>query len=390
MNRNSVAKPKPYFSIVKNEVDREATIYIYGAIGGIDWNTWEEINTANTFSKEFHDVEKDADTIHIRINSPGGYVFEGLAIYNTIAASKKKIITYNDGLAASMAALILLAGDEIHAFQNSLLMIHNSSSGYWGNTKQVEEQLEAGKKIDKALGKSIEDRLGISQKEVEETYLNYKDNWLTSDEAQESGFYDKIIDGNEASIPKDIMKLNTEQRFKKYAAMAFNIPTTKSQTSNLRNTMSKPNSYPSLEAALGLENPLATTDNGSYLNEEQKATLEKKLSANATTIKTAQDAQKVAEDNLATEKDERKKAVDAETAKVTAATQNLRDAATLAGVENLAEDASAEDIAKALTAQIEVLNGKPGATHTTGGAQEDEEGEFAYLNLDSSIYKDVK
>lgn len=390
MNRNSVAKPKPYFSIVKNEADREATIYIYGAIGGIDWNTWEEINTANTFSKEFHDVEKDADTIHIRINSPGGYVFEGLAIYNTIVASKKKIVTYNDGLAASMAALILLAGDEIHAFQNSLLMIHNSSSGYWGNTKQVEEQLAAGKKIDKALGKSIEDRLGISQEEVEKDYLNFKDNWFTSDEAEEAGFYDKIIDGNEASVPEDIMKLNTEQRFKKYAAMAFNIPTTKNQKSNLRNTMSKPNSYPSLEAALGLENPLATTENGSYLNEEQKAALEKELSANATTIKTAQDAQKTAEDNLATEKDERKKAVDAETAKVTAATQNLRDAATLAGVENLAEDASVEDIAKALTAQIEVLNGKPGATHTTGGAQEEEKGEFDYLDFENSIYNEIK
>lgn len=387
-----MAKPKPYFSIVKNEAEREATIYIYGAIGGIDWNTWEEINTANTFSKEFHDVEKDADTIHIRVNSPGGYVFEGLAIYNTIAASKKKIITYNDGLAASMAALILLAGDEIHAFQNSLLMIHNSSSGYWGNTKQVEEQLKAGKKIDKALGKSIEDRLGVSQEEVEKDYLNFKDNWFTSDEAKEAGFYDKIIDGDESPIPEDIMKLNTEQRFKKYAAMAFNLPSEPAKKSNSinTNTMIKPQSYPNLEAALGLSNPLATSDNGSYLNEEQKAALENELSANATAVKNAKDSQKIAEDNLATEKADRKTAVDAETAKVTATTKSLRDAATLAGVENLAEEATAEEIATALTAQINVLNGKPGAAHTNSGADDDDEKEFGYINTNSSIYKDLK
>ncbi|WP_187240744.1 head maturation protease, ClpP-related [Mesonia sp. HuA40] len=379
---------KPYFSIVKNETKREATIYIYGAIGGFDWNTYEEINTASSFTQEFNEVEKEADTIHIRINSPGGYVFEGNAIYNTLIASKKKIITYNDGLAASMAALILLAGDEINAFESSLLMIHNSSSYYFGNTKEVEAQLQAGIKIDKALGKTISKRLDITEEEVEKSYLNFKDNWYTSDEAQELGFYDKIITGEETQIPEDVMKLNTEQRFKKYAAMTFKLPTTQNPTQN-KNKMSKPNSYPNLEATLGLKHPLATTENGSYLNEDQKQTLENQLSAQATSLKNAQDAKNKAVADLDEAKKNHSAALQAEKDKTTAAEKKIRDAATLAGVENLAEDASAEDIAKALTAQIEVLNGKPGAAHTNGVADE-EESEFSYLNLESSIYKDLK
>lgn len=373
---------KPYLGIVKNEATREATIYIYGVIGGIDWDTWEEINTAAKFSEEFKSLEKDADTIHVRINSPGGYVFEGQAIYNTLVASSKKIITYNDGICASMGAVILLAGDEIHAFKNSLLMIHNSSSFYAGNKKDVEEQLKAAEKIDIALGTAIEDRLGISAEEVAKDYLNYKDNWYTSAEAEEAGFYDKIIQKNKAKVPTDAMDMKPQQLFQKYAAMAFEIPEQK-----FENKMSTPNSYPNLEATLGLKNPLASTDKGSYLNEEQKGTLENKLAADATAIKNANEAKNKAEKDLKDEKEAHKAALEAETAKTADIIAKLKAAAKTAGVDELTDEASAEEIATALTAKIEELNGKPGATHTGGGEPPKGEGEHGYINFESSIYQ---
>lgn len=378
----------PYFNVVKNLATREATIYIYGVIGGIDWDTYEEINTAAKFADEFKEVEKDADVIHVRVNSPGGYVFEGLAIYNVLFASEKYIHTYNDGLCASMAALILMAGDEIHAFSNSLLMIHNSSSGFYGNKKEVEEQLKASEKIDKALGTAIEDRLGITAEEVAETYLNYKDNWFTSDEAKESGFYDTIIQKKKAQVPTDAVKMSPKQLFDKYAAMTFKIPTQKSKTTNTTN-MSKPNSYPNLEATLGLTAPLASTDNGSYLNEEQKASIDNQLSATATSLKTAQDAQATAEADLKAEKDGRQAAIDAETANTTTAVTAMRKAATLAGVEDLPVDASLEVINTALTAKIEVLNGKPGAKHTAGAAKDEETSAHPYVDYNNSIYSQI-
>ena len=371
---------KPYYSIVKNEAAREATIYIYGVIGGIDWDTWEEINTAAKFTEEFNELEAEADTIHVRINSPGGYVFEGLAIYNALYASSKKIITYNDGLCASMAALILLAGDEIHAFSNSLLMIHNSSSGYWGNKKEVEKQLEASLKIDQALGTAIEERLSIDSTAVEKDYLNYEDNWFTAKEAQDAGFYDVIIKKNKAQTPEDALKMNSRQLFDKYAAMSFKIP----EIFKPKNKeMSKPKSYPMLEKALGLEEPLATSDNGSYLNEEQKAALDAWL-------KNVQDNEQTAKDALTTAEANHKTALDAEKANTTTVAKALKDAATLAGVEDLADDADSAAVASALTAQLKVLNKKPGAEHTGAGSEDPNSGDHAYLDFNSSIYSDIK
>lgn len=374
----------PYFNIVKNEAAREATIYIYGAIGGIDWDTWEEINTASKFAYEFKEVEKDADTIHVRLNSPGGYVFEGLAIYNTLFASSKKVITYNDGICASMAALILLAGNEIHAFSNSLLMIHNSSSFYGGNKKEVEEQLKASEKIDKALGTAIEDRLGITGEQVEKDYLNYSDNWYNSEEGKTLGFYDVIIKKKKAQMPEDIKNLSPVQMFQQYAAMSFTIPTQKPKT---QDKMAKPNSYPNLQAALGLEHPLATTEEGSYINNEQKAAIENAISAKATALKTAQDAQAKAEADLQAANDAHATALTAEKDSNLAVLNALKAAATLAGVEGLADDASAEDINTALTAKIEELNGKPGAAHTIIGAADKKENKYPYIDFNSSIYQ---
>jgi len=384
-----LAKPEQSFlKIVSNLETREATIYIYGAIGGYDPDTYKTINTADKFSEEFRAVEKEADTIHVRINSPGGRVFEGLAIYNTLFASQKKIITYNDGICASMAALILLSGDEIHAFSNSLLMIHNSSNMFVGNKKQVEEQLETSEKIDISMGTAIEERLGITAAEVEENYLNYKDNWFTSKEAESIGFYDKIIKKSKAVVPTNAASMSSGQLFEQYAAMSFTIPTQKQKP---HTNMSKPNSFPNLEATLGLNAPLASTDNGSYLNEEQKAAIENQLTANATSLKTAQHALQVAEANLQTEKD----ALAAEKAAQLATENNgleaLKAAATLAGVESIAEDASAADVQAALTAQINVLNGKPGASHTGGAADIDNDpSAHSYVDFNNSIYSQIK
>ena len=381
-----MAEAKPYFNIVKNAAAKEATIYIYGAIGGIDWDTYETINTASKFTEEFAALEKEADTIHIRINSPGGAVFEGQAIYNAIFASKKHIITYNDGICASMAALILLSGDEIHAFKNSLLMIHNSSSSYWGNKKEVEEQLKASEKIDQALGTAIEERLGISAKDVEKDYLNYKDNWFNAEEAESLGFYDHIIKKDKAQVPADIMQMKPKDMVSKYAAMTFEIPSPKSKPKNTIN-MSKPNSFPNLVAVLGA--PLATTDKGSYINDEQKAAIDNKMAADALAIQTANEAKTKAEQDLQAEKDSRQAAIDAEKGNTTAAIAALRAAATEAGVEDLADDADMATINAALTAQIQVLNKKPGDKHTANGAKDEEPGEFSYLDMNNSIYSEA-
>ena len=153
--------------------------------------------------------------------------------------------------------------------------------------------------------------------------------------------------------------------------------------------MSKPNSFPNLVAVLGAT--LATTDKGSYINDEQKEAIDNRIAADALAIQTANSAKEKAEQNLQAEKDSRQQAIDAEKANTTAALKAMRTAATAAGVENINENATMEEINTALTAQIAVLNGKPGASHTGGAAEPDKkDGEFDYIDFDNSIYSQLK
>ncbi|MCT8340510.1 ATP-dependent Clp protease proteolytic subunit [Flavobacteriaceae bacterium TK19130] len=377
-----------YFKIVQNKAEREATIYIYGVIGGYDWEKGEYINTASQFSEEFKKVEDQSDTIHVRINSPGGYVFEGLAIYNALYSSEKNIITYNDGLCASMAFLIFLSGDERKGFKNSLLMAHNSSSVYFGNKQEVEEQLEAADKIDSALGTVLEDVLGISEDEVKEKYLNYKDNWFTAKEGKTEGFYTQLINKKDAKTPKGVKNMARQEVFQKYAAMAFSFPIQNLTPNN--STMSKPNSYPHLEKALGLESPLASNDNGSFLNEEQKATIETSLTSLQTRVSNAEQAKQSAEEALAEAKNQHDTALNEAKKATNDAVTNLREAAALAGVEDLAEDANLEQINAALTEKINELNGKPGDSHTAIKNKDPKPSQHEYLDFDNSIYSQLK
>ena len=92
-------KYKGFYNIVKNESKKEATIYIYGVIGGFDWETWTYENTADKFIKEFKDLEATSDLIKVKINSPGGNIHDGLPIYNVLNNSTVTVHTYVDGIA---------------------------------------------------------------------------------------------------------------------------------------------------------------------------------------------------------------------------------------------------------------------------------------------------
>eukprot|EP01012_Entosiphon_sulcatum_P006942 TRINITY_DN13409_c0_g1_i2.p2 TRINITY_DN13409_c0_g1~~TRINITY_DN13409_c0_g1_i2.p2 ORF type:complete len:125 (+),score=21.70 TRINITY_DN13409_c0_g1_i2:50-424(+) len=95
-------------------------VLIYGIVG----DSWDGLDAATLVPL----ITEGNDDLDIRINSPGGYVMEGLAIYNAMmraAASGRKVTTHIDGLAASMASVIAMAGSEVIMADNALVMIHN-------------------------------------------------------------------------------------------------------------------------------------------------------------------------------------------------------------------------------------------------------------------------
>lgn len=191
-----------YYNIISNKTSKTAEVLIYGVIGE-SW--WEESITARQFVADFKKLEKDHDTINVRLNSPGGSVFDGLAIFNAISSSKKDVHTYNDGLCASMAAVLLLAADKekVHPANNSLLMLHAPMVGAFGNRQEIEKVLSALDKVQDVLVTSICEKTGLEKEAVVATYFDYSDHWMTADEAKEAGLYENIEEEEAENVPQN-------------------------------------------------------------------------------------------------------------------------------------------------------------------------------------------
>tara|TARA_R110002167_G_scaffold364968_1_gene588345 strand:+ start:2759 stop:3841 length:1083 start_codon:yes stop_codon:yes gene_type:complete len=358
---------------VKNEALKEATIYIYGVIGGFDWETWKFINTADTFLEEFKAVEDEADTIHVKINSPGGNVWDGLAIFNALNNSEKTIKTYNDGICYSMAALLMLAGDKSYANANSLFMVHNVISAVWGNAQEMREEADVLDKYDKALGTAIEAKLGVKSKEVLSNYLNYKDNYYTAEEAKNEGFYDVILENKSKNVPEDVEGMSPKDLIEHYAKMNFEpIQEPKKKQNKTPLTMSKV--YPKIEATLNKKFDNGQSENGILLTENEADTVEARIDTLENGLQTAQD-------NAATLQTA---ADDAETANQTLIDQ-VNTSLELEGDDQVTTVAGA---ITALENKITDLGKQPGDTHTRiKNNGEDNEVLPDYVDLNCSIYK---
>lgn len=184
---------KKYYS-VQNKASESVDLLIYGVIG----DSWfEESITARQFVADLKALEKDYKRINVRINSPGGSVWDGLPIFNAIQNSTAEIHTYNDGLCASMAAVILLAGKTVHSADNALMMLHSPISGVYGNAGDFEQVLEMLNKVQDSLIACITSRnTAKSAEEIKAAYFDHKDHFLNADEALAENFIDEIVKGN--------------------------------------------------------------------------------------------------------------------------------------------------------------------------------------------------
>jgi ATP-dependent protease ClpP protease subunit len=313
-------KYKGFYNIVKNESKKEATIYIYGVIGGFDWDSYSFINTSDKFVEEFKQVESEADVIHIRINSPGGNVHDGLPIYNTIKNSSKTIYTYVDGIAYSMAALIALAGKKVYGYSNSLFMVHNASTFFFGNAKEIREEAEVLDKYDKSLGSIIEEKLNVSEEDVAEKYLNYKDNYFTGKEAKEEGFFDELNAKKTEGTPENVENMTVKEVFDHYVKMNFSeepagepTPAPKSNqnpdnsgSNNNQNhidmagqetTFEQISATLNIEGGLKLSSKILSGKKGAFLDTEQLQTLESALADHDSKLNTVQGKLDTAETN---------------------------------------------------------------------------------------------
>jgi ATP-dependent Clp protease protease subunit len=130
--------------------------------------------------------------ITVRINSPGGDVFDAMAIYNSLTGHDAKVTTRAEALAASAASIILLAGKEVQAYQNAMLMIHDPWMLVAGNRFDLREAADI---LDKISGNMVDiyaEQSNVGKKDIRDMLKS--ETWLTAKEAKEKGFINTILD----------------------------------------------------------------------------------------------------------------------------------------------------------------------------------------------------
>jgi ATP-dependent Clp endopeptidase proteolytic subunit ClpP len=202
-------------------------IYLYDSIGA---GLFTEGNTA----KSVIDQIKAAGSkpIDLHINSPGGSVFDGYAIYNALLNHKPGLDVYIDGLAASIASYIAMAGGRIVIAANALLMIHNpSSAANDGTAEELRKQADLLDKITDSIVDAYSRRTGLPEQQIAE--MLDEETWLDAETAKAFGFVDEITEPLELAASFDTTQLS---KFKNVPETLITKITMQTEDSTTKNT----------------------------------------------------------------------------------------------------------------------------------------------------------
>lgn len=161
-----------------------AEILLYDEIGG--WGI-----TAQQFARDLKALG-DVSQIDLRIHSPGGDVFEGMAIYNLLRTHPANVDVYIDGLAASMGSVIAMVGNTIHMPENAMMMVHKPWGIQGGDADAMRRYAELLDKVEGSLVSAYVAKTGKSEDEIKS--LLKDETWMTGREAVEAGFADQLIE----------------------------------------------------------------------------------------------------------------------------------------------------------------------------------------------------
>lgn len=179
--------PKNKFWNFKAKDADAGELMLYGDISSSTW--WGDEVTPKQFKADLDELG-DIKQLNIYINSGGGDVFAGQAIYSMLKRHTATKTVYIDGLAASIASVIAMAGDKIIMPANAMLMIHNSWTVVAGNKERLRKIAEDMDKIDDTIITTYQAKTGIDADEIKA--LMDAETWFTAEEAKQRGFADEI------------------------------------------------------------------------------------------------------------------------------------------------------------------------------------------------------
>lgn len=239
---------------IKQQTDPNTLdLYIYGDVegDGYDWWTDEVIRSetsANTFREELAKYP-NVTQINLYINSYGGSVFEGTAIYNQLKRHQAHKTVYIDGFACSIASVIAMAGDEVVMPRNALMMVHNMWMYVQGNAAELRKAADDLDKINQAGREAYLQKAGDKLTPEAIAQLEDDETWLTAEECIQYGLADRYAEepadmSQAASVLKDM-----EQRLKMQTAIAAKLRqmVQTQDTKEHREAEEPPEPVPSLE-----------------------------------------------------------------------------------------------------------------------------------------------
>lgn len=222
---------KSWFRMQAKE-DQTADIYIYDEIGG--WGI-----SARRFMEDLISLG-NLSHINLHIHSPGGEVFDGIAIYNQLKNHSATITVYIDGLAASMASVIAMVGDTVIMPKNAMMMIHKPWGVSWGDANDMREYADLLDKLENVLIPAYVAKTGKTTEEI--TAMLEQETWLDGDECVEHGFADKVIE------PVKAMASLTSKRIEEFSSMPSAIKNQITPKNTTKPTQQpQPNSSPELQ-----------------------------------------------------------------------------------------------------------------------------------------------
>lgn len=197
---NASAKKRDWYRIQnKADDDGPAEIYIYDEIGESFWGGI----SANQFARDLAEITADEITVHI--NSPGGFAYDGIAILNALRGHKAKVTTIVDGLAASAASMIAMAGETVVMNRNSQMMIHDPNGVCVGNPKDMADYAAYLDKMGENIASIYAERAGGENAEWRTAMQ--AETWYSAEEAVDAGLADRV-EGTDADADKATNKFD--------------------------------------------------------------------------------------------------------------------------------------------------------------------------------------
>lgn len=179
---------KRFFNMIPGQ--EAACILLYGDIGD-----YEKANSGD-IARELIEAEAQCKQIDVRINSNGGSLFTGIAIFNAFRASQADITLYIDGIAASIASVIAACGKPVKMSRYARLMIHSASGGAYGNASELKGTIQQLESLEETLCDIYANRCNKPREEIKAEWFDGKDHWFTAPQALELGLIDEIYDAD--------------------------------------------------------------------------------------------------------------------------------------------------------------------------------------------------